>query len=103
MKRLNDNGHKVDIKFLDNEASAEYKILITEKLQAQYQLVPTNVHLSNAAERAIRTFKADFLSILAGLNLEFPKYMWDILLQQTELTLNLLRQATINPKISVWD
>ena len=34
---------------------------------------------------------------------EFTKYMWDTLLQQTELTLNLLCQATINPKMSAWE
>ena len=34
MKRLTDNVHKVDIKVLDNEASAEYKRVITKKRQA---------------------------------------------------------------------
>ena len=29
--------------------------------------------------------------------------MWDTLIQQAELTLDLLLQATINPKISAWD
>ena len=103
MKRLNDKGHKVDIQILDNEASAEYKRVITEKWQAQYQLVPPNVHQRNASEQAIHMFKAHFLSILAGVDPDFPKYMRDTLLQQTDLTLNLLRQATINPKMLVWD
>ena len=29
--------------------------------------------------------------------------MWENLLVQTELTLNLLRQATLNPHISAWE
>ena len=29
--------------------------------------------------------------------------MWDNMLIQTELTLNLLRQATLNPRISTWE
>ena len=29
--------------------------------------------------------------------------MWDNLLTQTELTINLLRQATINPRMSAWE
>ena len=40
---------------------------------------------------------------MAGVDPEFPKYMWDTLLQQTELTINLLHQATINPIMSAWD
>ena len=102
MTRLTNKGHKVDIQIFDNEASAKYKRVITKKWQAQYQLVPPNVHKRKVAERLIRKFKAHLLSILAGVDPEFPKYMCDTLLQQTELTLNLLYQATINPKMSVW-
>ena len=29
--------------------------------------------------------------------------MWDNLLAQTELTINLLRQATLNPRMSDWE
>ena len=70
---------------------------------AIYQLVPPNVHRRNLAERAIRTFKAHFLEILAGVYPNFPKYMWDNLLVQTELTISLLRQATLNQIISAWE
>ena len=57
----------------------------------------------NIAERAIRKFKAHVLEILAGVDSDFPKYMWDNLLTQTELTINLLRQATFNPRMSAWE
>ena len=69
---------------------------------ASYQLVPPHVHRRNVAERAIRAFKAHFLAILAGVDPNFPKYMWDKLLVQTELIINLQRQATLNPRISAW-
>ena len=49
------------------------------------------------------TFKAHFLSILAGIDPAFPNYLWDKLLPQTELTLNLLRQSTLAPAISAWE
>ena len=65
--------------------------------------MPPNVHRRNDAKRAILKFKAHFLSILAGVDPGFLNYMWDTLLQQTDLTLNLFCQATINPKMSVWD
>ena len=58
---------------------------------ATYQLVPPNVHRLNISERAIVTFKAHFLAILAGVDPNFTKYIWDNLLVQTELTINLLR------------
>ena len=88
---------------MDNEVSAEFKETNQKDWGAKYQLVPTNVHRINIAERAIRTFKAHFLAILAGVDPYFPKYMWDNLLTQTELTINIFRQATLNPRISAWE
>ena len=61
------------------------------------------MHGRNAAEQAIRTFKAHFLAILDGVAPYFPRHLWDLLLPQTEMTLNLLRQATANPAISAWE
>ena len=61
------------------------------------------MHRRNAAEQAIRTFKAHYIAILAGVAQDFPRHFWDLLLPQTEMTLNLLRQATANPAISVWE
>ena len=91
MQRLLNNKLTVDLQILDNETSAEYKQDITEKWKANYQLVPPNKHRSNATERSILTFKAHFLSILADVAPDFPRNLWDFLLPQTELTLNLLR------------
>lgn len=101
--RLAAKGLTVDLQVLDNEASSSYKLLITSKWGTKFQLVPPDVHRSNAAERAIRTFKAHFLAILAGISSDFPKNLWDLLLPQAELTLNLLRQSRLNPKISAWE
>ena len=92
----------VDLQIIDNEASAEYKRAIKEKWNANYQLVPPNTHRSNTSERAICMFKAHFISILAGVAPDFPMNLWDLLLPQTELTLNLLRKATLDPSISAW-
>ena len=65
--------------------------------------MPPNVHCRNIAERAIHTFKAQFLSILSGICPSFPNYLWDKLLPQTELPLNLLRQSTVAPLLSNWE
>jgi hypothetical protein len=103
MTRLAAWGLSVDLQILDNEASSAYKEAITFKWNATFQLVPPNMHCRNRAERTIRTFKNHFLAILAGIDAVFPPYLWDLLLPQAELTLNLLRQATLNPRISAWE
>ena len=56
----------------------------------------------NAAEVAIRNFKNHFLSILAGVADDFPLSLWDRLLPQTEVTLNLIRQSNATPKVSAY-
>ena len=74
-----------------------------EKWGVTYQPVPPDLHRRNAAERAIRTVKAHFLAILADVAIDFPRHLWDFLLPQAELTLNLLRQSAANPEISAWE
>jgi hypothetical protein len=103
MTRLAARGLAVDLQILNNKASAAYKHAITVTWQAKFQLVPPNMHRSNRAERAFRTFKDHFLAILAGVDSTFPPYLWDLLLLQAELTLNLLRQLVLNPWMSAWE
>ena len=67
MQRLTENKLIVNLQILDNESSADYKRAIKTKWNDNYQLVTPNTHRSNTAERAIRTFKAHFLSILASV------------------------------------
>jgi hypothetical protein len=64
-----------------------------------YKLVPPGQHRRNQAERAIQTFKAHFISILAGIDGKFPLSLWCHLLEPTGLTLNLLCQSRVAPKI----
>ena len=66
------------------------------------ELVPPGCHRRNAAEVAIRNFKAHFLSVLAGVADDFPFKLWDELLPQTEITLNLLQQSNTTPTVSVY-
>ena len=100
MTRLKTRGHVIEHQVLDNEASKEYRQHVTDIWEATYQLVPPDVHRRNIAKRAIHTFKAHFISILAGIPPSFPNYLWDKLLPQTEVSLNLLRQSTIAPLLS---
>jgi hypothetical protein len=86
---------------LDNEASQAYTDAIASN-GMKYELVPPGNHKQNQAERAIQTFKAHFIAILAGVNNKFPLSLWCHLLEPTELTLNLLRQSKIVPKILAY-
>ncbi len=86
---------------LDNEASKAFKDKIRDN-GMEYELVPPGNHRRNQAERAIQTFKAHFISILAGVDDKFPLSLWCHLLEPAELTLNLLRQSKPTPKISAF-
>jgi hypothetical protein len=103
MARLADRGLSVDLNIRDNEASADFKWVITEPWKTKFQLVLPDMYRRNKAKRMVRHFKNHFLSILAGVDAAFPLFLWDPLLPQAVLTINLLRQATINPKISAWE
>jgi hypothetical protein len=63
-------------------------------------LVPPHCHRRNAAERAIRTFKEHFVDGLSSVDPSFPMHLWDRLLPQTEITLNLLRKSRLHPQLS---
>lgn len=100
-KRLTAKGTvKPTTHILDNEASAAFKAEI--KKNCTIQLVPPDNHRRNLAERAIQTFKNHFKSVIAGVDNNFPMHLWDRLLPQTVLTLNLLRQSNVAPTVSAY-
>jgi hypothetical protein len=95
---LSRRGLKPQLQKLDNEASKELlQFMTTEAID--YQLVPPSMHRQNAAERAIQTFKNHFISTLCGNDKDFPMHLWDRLLPQALLTLNLLCSSHINPRL----
>jgi hypothetical protein len=87
---------------LGNEVSEAMKTIIKDEYKMAIELVPQGCHHRNAAEVAIRNFKAHFLSMLAGAAKDFPPSLWDRLLPQTEITLNLLRQSNATPTFSAY-
>jgi hypothetical protein len=92
-------GFKPKLQTLDNEASAALKNFFTVNNIA-YQLVPPHCHRCNAAERAIRTFKEHFVAGLSSVDPSFPLHLWDRLLPQAEITLNLLPTSRLHPQFS---
>ena len=75
---------------LDNEVSENMKNHIHDMCKLAMELVPSGCHRRNAAKVAIHNFKAHFLSILAGVADNFPSNIWDWLLTQTKITINLI-------------
>jgi hypothetical protein len=92
-------GFKPKLQTLDNEASAALNICFTAN-DVDYQLVPPHFHRRNAAERAIRTFKEHFVAGLSSVDPTFPLHLWDRLLPQAEITLNLLWTSRLHPQLS---
>ncbi len=85
---------------MDNKAPAKLKVEIRKN--CTIQLIPPDNHRRNLAERAIQTFKCHFKAILAGVDENFQMRLWDKLLPQTVLTLNLLRQSNVAPTVSAY-
>jgi hypothetical protein len=55
---------------------------------------------ATAAERPIQTFKEHFVAGLSSVDPTFPFNLWDIILPQAEITLNLLRTSRLHPQLS---
>jgi hypothetical protein len=82
-------GFKPLLQKLDNEASSSLQSLMDDNGIA-FQLSPPHCYRINATECAIRTFKNHFTAGLCSTNRDFPLNLWDKLLPQCLLTLNLL-------------
>jgi hypothetical protein len=92
-------GLKPKLMKLDNEASKLLKNYLYQQ-DITFELVPTYSHRLNADERAIRSFKDHLISGLCSTDEAFPMHLWDIILTQAVITLNMPRTSRINPKLS---
>jgi hypothetical protein len=95
-KTLVQHGHSPELHILDIKCSQALKDAF-QKYIINFQQVPPKEHCVNAAERAIRTFKNHFVSVLCTVDSQYPLTEWDRLLPQTLLTLNLLHSSRIHP------
>jgi hypothetical protein len=96
---LTSKGLKPKFQTMYNEATTALKQLLHSK-DIQFQLVPTRVHRQNAAERAIHTFKNHFVTMYCSTDTQLHIHLWYRLIPQAVITLNLLRQSQLNPKLS---
>jgi hypothetical protein len=101
IKKLKAAGNMPENHMLDNQCG-KLQIAALEKHGIKFQIVPPGMHRRNAAERAIRTFKDHFISILCRTDSTFPLKIWDKLIPQATLTLNLMRMSRMDPKKSAY-
>jgi hypothetical protein len=99
-QKLMQQGHAPTLHILDNNCSQNLKDAFA-KCKIAFQRAPPKERRANIAERAIRTFKNHFISILCSVDSNFPMTEWDRLIPQTTLTLNLLRSSRIHPAATV--
>ena len=102
MLRLKQAGIIPQKHILDNAMSNAMKTVIRDEYKMKLELALPGCHRRNAAEVAIRNFKTNFLSVLAGTSTSFPPTLWDELPPQAEVTVNLLRQFNAAPNVSAY-
>jgi hypothetical protein len=94
-------GLKPRLQRLYNEASLALRNYLTQQ-GITYQLAPSHIHQRNNAERAIQTFKNHVIAGLCSVDPNFPLKLWDKLLPQATITLNLLRKSRIDLRMSAY-
>ena len=99
---LSARGFKPKLNIMDNECSRAVKNYILSQNVALQLAEPDN-HRANAAERAIQTFKNHFIAGLCTVDPTFPLQLWCYLLEQAEITLNLLRTSRDDPTKSAYE
>jgi hypothetical protein len=95
-------GYRPQLHRLDNETSRDVEDFITDN-NAKFQYTPPDIHRTNTAERAIRTWKNHFVAIRAGAPSTYRLSNWCKDLEQTDITLNMLRPCTTNPLLSAYE
>jgi hypothetical protein len=84
---------------LDNKTSHNAKAFIQAK-QVKIQYTPPNMHCTNLAERAVRTWRNHFLSGMTGIPPSFPIANWCCLTAQCNTTLSMMHPCWQNPRLS---
>ena len=92
-------GFKPLLHKMDYKTSQEVENFV-QLQQTRLQYTPPNIHHTNLAEHAIRTWKDHFLAGIAGLPKSFPIANWCRLTTQCDATLNMLRPCCQSPLLS---
>jgi hypothetical protein len=86
---------------LDNKTSHDAKAFIVAE-QVKIQYTPPDMHCTNPAKCAVRTWKNHFTMGIAGIPLSFPIANWCQLTPQSNMSLNMMRPCCPNPLLSAY-
>ena len=86
---------------MDNKSPPTFQKEIRDKI-IYFQTSSPVIYYHNVDERAIIMLKYHFISGLFSTDPNFPMQNWDQLLDQADITLNLLCPSRLNPKISSY-
>ena len=100
-QKLKSSGLAPKIHRIDNKCPATLKAFIKSE-NIEYRLVLPHIHRRNTAEKAISTFKGHLIAGLSSMDPNIPMHLWCRLLPQAFLTLNIMRQSSINPNLSAY-
>ena len=101
LQRMHVVGITPKPKVLDNKKGMAYR----QEIMATgitYQLVPSDDHRQNKANKTIQTWRYHFIAVCSGVSTNFPMHLWCRLIPQAEKQLLLLRKSNVNPKISAF-
>ena len=82
-------GLRPKFQIIDNKCPAGLKDYMRRE-GITFQLVSPHLNRTNSSEQAIQTFKDHLIAGITSCDTEFPLHLWDCLLSQFTLTLNLL-------------
>jgi hypothetical protein len=100
-KYLSSQGFKPQLHKMDNETSKDVKDFI-ESQHTNLHYTPPDIHRTNSAEQAIRTWKNHFTAGIASLPKTFPIANWCHLTNQCDYTINMLCPCHQNPLLSTF-
>ena len=100
-KNLKSHGIKAGFHIMDNGESTALNMTINS-MKIKYQQVPPSNHRENNSEIAIQTFKNHFIAGMCSIDKDFHIQLWDRLLKQATIRLNLLRQSGTLPHLSAY-
>ena len=98
-KILKSKGSDPKVYMTENECYSDLKEAM-ENYKLDFQLDQPHVHIRNAEKRANRTCKNHLISGFSATNPYLPISKWDQLIYQCMITLNLLRNSTVNSALS---
>jgi hypothetical protein len=96
---LTARGYRPLLHKLDNKTSHNVEAFIAVE-QVKIQYTPPDMHCTNPAECAVRTWKNHFTAGIVGIPSSFPIANWCRLTPQSNMTLNMMCPCCLNSLLS---